>query len=136
MERDDNLTDAETAAPVHGGYKIPALRALSEITTSLSTDSDVEDLLERFLSTMVKLAGAIGGAVRVTTPDGVHLRLIGAIGLPQEVIAREQFVPLECGIRAENFTPSGIANFCPASATTNAPVPCPSATRNRSSLWK
>lgn len=98
MERDDNLTDADTAAREHGGYKIPALRALSEITTSLSTDSDLEDLLERFLSTMVKLAGAIGGAVRVATPDGTHLRLVGAIGLPQEVIEREQYVPLECGI--------------------------------------
>jgi two-component system nitrate/nitrite sensor histidine kinase NarX len=98
MERDDDLTGAETTAPVHGGYKIPALRALSEITASLSTDSDLEDLLERFLSTMVRLAGAIGGAVRVVTSDGAHLRLVGAIGLPQEVIEREQYVPLECGI--------------------------------------
>lgn len=98
MERDDNLTDADTGARAHGGYKIPALRALSEITTSLSTDNDLEDLLERFLSTMVKLAGAIGGAVRVATPDGSHLRLVGAIGLPQEVMEREQYVPLECGI--------------------------------------
>jgi two-component system nitrate/nitrite sensor histidine kinase NarX len=98
MEHDDDLTGAETSAPTHGGYKIPALRALSEITTSLSSDSDLEDLLERFLSTMVKLAGAIGGAVRVVTPDGSHLRLIGTIGLPQEVIAREHYVPLDCGI--------------------------------------
>jgi len=98
MERDDNLSDADTAERAHGGYKIPALRALSEITASLSTDSDLEDLLERFLSTMVKLAGAIGGAVRVTTPDGSHLRLVGTIGLPQEVVEREQYVPLECGI--------------------------------------
>ncbi len=98
MEHDDDLTGAETAAPAHGGYKIPALRALSEITASLSTDTDLEDLLERFLGTMVKLAGATAGAVRVLTPDGSHLRLVGTIGLPQEVIEREQYVPLECGI--------------------------------------
>jgi two-component system nitrate/nitrite sensor histidine kinase NarX len=98
MEHDDDLTGAEAAAPAHGGYKIPALRALSEITASLSSDSDLEDLLERFLGTMVKLAGAAAGAVRVVTPDGAHLRLVGAIGLPQEVIEREQYVPLECGI--------------------------------------
>jgi len=98
MEHDDDLTAAETAAPAHGGYKIPALRALSEITTSLSSDNDLEDLLERFLSTMVKLAGAAAGAVRVLTPDGSHLRLVGTIGLPREVIEREQYVPLECGI--------------------------------------
>jgi two-component system nitrate/nitrite sensor histidine kinase NarX len=98
MQHDDDLTGAETAAPAHGGYKIPALRALSEITASLSSDSDLEDLLERFLGTMVKLAGATAGAVRVVTPDGSHLRLIGTVGLPQEVIEREQYVPLECGI--------------------------------------
>lgn len=98
MERDDDLTAAEITAPAHGGYKIPALRALSEITTSLSSDSDLEDLLERFLGTMIKLAGAIAGAVRVVTPDGSHLRLIGTIGLPQEVIEREQYVSLECGV--------------------------------------
>lgn len=98
MEHDNDLTGAEAAAPAHGGYKIPALRALSEITASLSTDSDLEDLLERFLSTMVKLAGATAGAVRVVTPDAAHLRLVGTIGLPQEVIEREQYVPLECGI--------------------------------------
>lgn len=80
------------------GYKLPALRALSEITTSLSSDTDVEDLLARFLSTMIRLAGAIAGAVRVTTPDGAHLRLVGSIGLPAEVAQREQYVPYECGI--------------------------------------
>jgi two-component system nitrate/nitrite sensor histidine kinase NarX len=47
---------------------------------------------------MVKLAGATAGAVRVLTPDGSHLRLVGTIGLPQEVIEREQYVPFECGI--------------------------------------
>jgi len=98
MKHDDDLTGAETAAPAHGGYKIPALRALSEITTSLSSDSDLEDLLERFLGTMVKLAGATAGAVRVVTPDGAHLRLVGTIGLPQDVVTREQYVSLECGI--------------------------------------
>ena len=98
MEYDDDLTGAEIVAPAHGGYKIPALRALSEITTSLSSDSDLEDLLERFLGTMVKLAGATAGAVRVLTTDGLHLRLVGTIGLPQDVIEREQYVPLECGI--------------------------------------
>ena len=98
MEHDDDLTAAEANAPAHGGYKIPALRALSEITTSLSSDSDLEDLLERFLGTMVKLAGATAGAVRVVTPDGAHLRLVGTIGLPQDVVTREQYVSLECGI--------------------------------------
>jgi len=81
-----------------GGYKIPALRALSEITSSLSDDADVERLLARFLPTMVRLAGAAAGAVRVATPDGAHLRLIGSIGLPAELVQQERYVPITCGI--------------------------------------
>jgi two-component system nitrate/nitrite sensor histidine kinase NarX len=81
-----------------GGYKIPALRVLSEIAANLSNDTDLEQLLERFLTTMIKLAGAQAGAVRVLTADGSHLRLVGAIGLPPEVLEREQLTALECGV--------------------------------------
>jgi two-component system nitrate/nitrite sensor histidine kinase NarX len=87
----------ESARAEQGSNEIPALRALAEITTSLSSDADVEDLLARFLGTLVRLAGAIAGAVRVTTPDGLHLRLIGSVGLPPEVVKRERYVPANCG---------------------------------------
>jgi two-component system nitrate/nitrite sensor histidine kinase NarX len=93
-----NSTTADGAPEREGAYKIPALRALSEITSSLSDDADVERLLARFLPTMTRLAGAIAGAVRVATPDGAHLRLVGSIGLPPEVESREQYVPFTCGI--------------------------------------
>ena len=79
-------------------YKIPAMRAFSEIATSLSSDADLEHLLDRFLQTMIRLAGASGGAVRVLTADGAHMRMVGAIGLPQEVIDREYLVPIGCGV--------------------------------------
>lgn len=81
-----------------GLYKLPALRVLSEIATSLSTNVDIERLLERFLSTMVRLAGAGAGAVRVLTADGTGLRLIGSIGLPEEMLEQERIVPLGCGV--------------------------------------
>jgi two-component system, NarL family, nitrate/nitrite sensor histidine kinase NarX len=84
-----------------GSYKIHSLSALSEITTSLSTESDLEALLERFLSTMIRLAGASAGAVRVLTDDGAHMRLVGALGLPPEVLERERIVDLNCGICGE-----------------------------------
>jgi len=80
------------------GYKIPAMRAFSEIATSLSSDADLEQLLDRFLQTMIRLAGASGGAVRVLTADGTHMRMVRAIGLPQEVIEREYLIPIGCGV--------------------------------------
>jgi two-component system nitrate/nitrite sensor histidine kinase NarX len=89
----------QTAA--HGAFKIPALRVLSEITTSLSSENNLESLLERFLGTMVKLAGADAGAVRVLTADGSHLRMVGAIGLPPDVLERERYIKVECGVCGE-----------------------------------
>ncbi|MHB1334260.1 MAG: GAF domain-containing sensor histidine kinase, partial [Sulfuriferula sp.] len=90
-EHSESVTD-------QGLYKLPALRVLSEIAASLSTDSNIERLLERFLSTMVRLAGAGAGAVRVLTADGTGLRLIGSIGLGTDMQERESIVPLSCGV--------------------------------------
>jgi two-component system nitrate/nitrite sensor histidine kinase NarX len=35
--------------------------------------------------------------VRVTTPDGEHLRLVGSLGLPPDVVKRERYVASTCG---------------------------------------
>src|SRR5512147_2597177 len=84
--------------PDSGNVSIPALRVLSEITTSLSTDANVEQLLGRFLSTMIRLAGAQAGAVRIITDDRTHLRLIGSVGLPPELVEHENIVSVDCGV--------------------------------------
>jgi two-component system, NarL family, nitrate/nitrite sensor histidine kinase NarX len=80
----------------YGADRSHALNILSEVTASLATDSDVEGLLQRFLSTMVRLAGASAGAVRILTADGTHLRLIGSLGLPPDAVERENLVGLDC----------------------------------------
>lgn len=77
---------------------IGALRALSEITTRLAAEEDPEKLLSRALGTLMGLAGASGGIVRVITADGDHLRLVAALGLPQEVVERERLVPVNCHV--------------------------------------
>jgi len=87
--------------PAHGTYKIPALLVLSEITSSLSSENNLDSLLERFLGTMIKLSGADAGAVRVLTADGLYLRLVGALGLPPEVLEQERYIPVECGVCGE-----------------------------------
>jgi two-component system nitrate/nitrite sensor histidine kinase NarX len=79
-----------------GGYKLQALNILSEVTASLATDADIEGLLQRFLGTMARLAGASAGAVRILTADGSHLRLVGSLGMPPDAIEREHLVALDC----------------------------------------
>jgi two-component system nitrate/nitrite sensor histidine kinase NarX len=76
---------------------VPALDILSEIAASLANGNDVESTLERFLAATVDLAGAAGGAVRVLSGDGTELQLIGSVGLPRDVLLREQTVPHDCG---------------------------------------
>lgn len=86
------------ASEVPGDYRLQALRVLSEVTTSLTGDSDVEALLKRFLGTLIRLAGATAGAVRVITPDGEHFRLVGAVGLPPETVREETLMNVSCGM--------------------------------------
>ncbi|OYW66400.1 MAG: histidine kinase [Hydrogenophilales bacterium 12-64-13] len=86
------------APPDSGNVSVPALKVLSEITTSLSSDANVEQLLGRFLSTMIRLAGAQAGAVRVITDDRTHLKLIGSLGLPDEMVEHEAIVSVDCGV--------------------------------------
>ncbi|MCZ7563339.1 MAG: response regulator [Burkholderiales bacterium] len=54
--------------------------------------------------------------MRVATPDGAHLRLVGAIGLPPEVERREQYVPFTCGICGKAAREQSV-EICEASET-------------------
>lgn len=95
MERIVRMME-EQAPAGDGAYKMHALNVLAEVTASLATDADIEGLLQRFLGTMIRLAGATAGAVRVLTTDGSHLRLIGSLGLPPDALERENLVRLDC----------------------------------------
>jgi len=68
----------------------------------LSTDSgkpeDLEALLARFLTSIIALAGAQAGAVRVVTDDGKSMRLVAQQGLPDKVVETERLVDRHCGL--------------------------------------
>ncbi len=95
-----------TASPGAGGveievdenYRHQALAIISEVSASLADEDDVEEMLGRFLGTMIKLAHASAGAVRVLTSDGRHLRLVGARGLPADLVEKERLVSIDCGL--------------------------------------
>ena len=94
---------AADEAPDEGRYKVPALLVLSEIAASLSTDATLDELVSRYLSTMVRVAGALAGTVRLLTPDGRQLRLVSSVGLPPEMVERERLVPRDCGVCGESI---------------------------------
>ena len=59
---------------------------------------ELESLLERFLGSIIPLAGSSSGAVRVLTDDGAHMRLVGQLGLPSSVLATEGLVNRDCAV--------------------------------------
>lgn len=77
--------------------RLQVLNIFAEVTAQLADEDDIEELLGRFLGTMLRLAKASAGAVRVVTSDRRHFRLVAARGLPHEVVERERLVPIDCG---------------------------------------
>jgi two-component system nitrate/nitrite sensor histidine kinase NarX len=71
---------------------------VSGLTTEIAAGGDLESLLERFLVSIVALAGAQAGAVRVLTDDGKYMRLVAQHGLPPEVMDAERLVARDCGM--------------------------------------
>lgn len=84
-----------TTRPIPSQEKASSLTALP---TELVADSDLEPLLERFLPSILALAGAQAGAVRVLTDDGKFMRLVAQQGLPDQVLREERVVPRDCGM--------------------------------------
>ncbi len=68
------------------------------LTNELAAGTDLEPLLERFLVSIVALAGAQAGAVRVLTDDGKSMRLVAHQGLPHHVLSAERLVARDCGM--------------------------------------
>ena len=86
------------------GRRAPDGRILAEITAGLAAGSDLHDLLQRFLTPVMQIAGARAGAVRVLSPEGDRLQMISQVGLPEHVLCAERSVDPACGICGSAFT--------------------------------
>ncbi|MBK9238593.1 MAG: histidine kinase [Rhodoferax sp.] len=61
-------------------------------------NDELEPLLERFLMSILPLAGAQAGAVRVLSDDGQTMRLVAQCGLPAQVHSAERLMQRDCGM--------------------------------------
>lgn len=77
---------------------LPSLAEASRTDSAPVAGQDLEPLLEQFLTSVLALAGAQAGAVRVLTDDGQHMRLLAQQGLPPQVLTSERLVPRDCGM--------------------------------------
>ena len=98
MSKIDGATQhAELDLDPSGSYTLEALHVLAEISSTLADEDDLDELLGRFLGTMIRLAKADAGVVRVLTSDGLHLRMVASRGLPPAVVEKERLVSRDCG---------------------------------------
>lgn len=63
----------------------------------IASSKEVRALLERGLKAIIALSGARGGVVRLAPEDGGPLRLVCAVGLPDDALAAEKLVGADCG---------------------------------------
>ena len=68
------------------------------LLASSGQPEDLEVLLARFLASIIALAGAQAGAVRVLTDDDRSMRLVAHLGLPDDVVQTERLVDRQCGV--------------------------------------
>jgi two-component system nitrate/nitrite sensor histidine kinase NarX len=64
----------------------------------IAASEDIRALLERGLKAIIALSGARGGLIRLAPEDGGPMRLVCAVGIPADILAREELVEAGCGI--------------------------------------
>ena len=63
----------------------------------IEPDKPLESLLNGFLDTILRVTGALGGAIRLLSADHPELYLGASRGLPLELVERESRVNRQCG---------------------------------------
>ena len=97
---------AEQAA----AFAIPVVERRPEPRAGAATgfaSGGPNSMLDAFLVTVVRLAGAHAGAVRALSPEGDKLRLVAAWGLPEDVLAREALID-PCGVCGDALRNEGV----------------------------
>ncbi len=77
----------------HIEQKTRSLEIIYDVAASINVSRDLDDLLTRFLHTLKEVVHARAAVVRLVEDDE-QMRLVASIGLSDEVISREQTLPV------------------------------------------
>lgn len=83
----------------HIEKKTHSLEIIYDVAASINISRDLDDLMTRFLHTLKEVVGARAAVVRLVENDD-QMRLVASTGLDDEVISREQTLPIStclCG---------------------------------------
>ena len=87
--------------------KTASLKILYDVAASVNQADNLDELLLRYLRVLKEMASGIAATVRLIQDDG-HLRLVGAIGLNDELLTEEQMLPLDLCLCGTALSPGDI----------------------------
>jgi two-component system nitrate/nitrite sensor histidine kinase NarX len=96
--------DTGFTPPDKGGSAV----AHNNIPSSAALSGDLKPLFKKLLESAIGAVSASAGIIRILSPHGQTLQLIGSVGFPAELLEAENSAQLNCETDCKDFTVSGI----------------------------
>ena len=93
--------------------KTASLKILYDVAASVNQAQNLEELLQRFLRVLKEMVNGIAASVRLEQPDGT-LRVIGSIGVNNEVLREREMLPLALCVCGKALSPGDVLCDNPA----------------------
>jgi two-component system nitrate/nitrite sensor histidine kinase NarX len=93
--------------------KTASLKILYDVAASINQAQNLEDLLLRFLRVLKEMVNGVAATVRLEQPDGT-LRIVGAIGVNNQVLRERDMLPLSLCVCGKTLTPGDVLCDNPA----------------------
>ncbi|MCB1722859.1 MAG: histidine kinase [Gammaproteobacteria bacterium] len=93
--------------------KTASLKILYDVAASINQAQDLEQLLLRFLRVLKEMVNGVAATVRLEQPDGT-LRVVGSIGVNNEVLREREMLPLSLCLCGKALSPGDVACDNPA----------------------
>jgi two-component system nitrate/nitrite sensor histidine kinase NarX len=100
--------------------KTRSLQVLYDVAASINLFNDLDDLLTRFLHTLIEVVKAKAAAVRLLDKDG-QMRLVASVGLSEQDLAHEPLLPVERSVLGEVVARDEVGEPRPAAARDGDP---------------
>jgi two-component system nitrate/nitrite sensor histidine kinase NarX len=93
--------------------KTASLKILYDVAASVNQAQNLEELLLRFLRVLKEMVNGLAASVRLEQPDG-SLRVVGAIGVNNEVLREREMLPLALCVCGKALSPGDVLCDNPA----------------------
>ncbi len=87
--------------------KTASLKILYDVAASINQAQDLEALLLRFLRVLKEMVNGVAASVRIEQPDGA-LRVVGSIGVNNEVLSEREMLPLALCVCGKTLSPGDV----------------------------